>query len=157
MRARVGDRIHIPGRTLSQPSRDGTITAVKGEQEVMLRVVWDDGTESTFLPAAGQAIIVRPASEEPEEQEPLTLGGTIRIEVSETDSRCEATCRLTTRRGVFAGTGVARRNPGDPSVPMIGEELAISRALLSLADQLSREALAAIERHEDRELHLLDA
>jgi Domain of unknown function (DUF1876) len=34
------------------------------------------------------------------------------------------------------GHGTSRRNPDDPSVPMIGEELATARALSDLAHQL---------------------
>jgi hypothetical protein len=34
------------------------------------------------------------------------------------------------------GHGNSRRNPADPSVPMIGEELATARALSDLAHQL---------------------
>ena len=37
---------------------------------------------------------------------------------------------------VISGTGFARRNPHDPSVPEIGDELAVARALRNLADHL---------------------
>lgn len=46
---------------------------------------------------------------------------------------------LTTRDGQdrLAATGHARRNPADPSVPEIGDELAASRALAGLAAKLA--------------------
>ena len=37
---------------------------------------------------------------------------------------------------VISGTGFARRNPHDPSVPEIGDELAVARALHHLAEHL---------------------
>ena len=37
---------------------------------------------------------------------------------------------------VISGTGFARRNPHDPSVPEIGDELAFARALRTLAENL---------------------
>ncbi|MEQ4725892.1 DUF1876 domain-containing protein [Nonomuraea sp. B19D2] len=45
---------------------------------------------------------------------------------------------LATRDGTgLTGTGRARRNPADPSVSEIGDELAVSRALADLADKLA--------------------
>ncbi len=38
----------------------------------------------------------------------------------------------------LVGIGFARRNPHDADVPEIGEELAVSRSLSDLADQLLR-------------------
>lgn len=43
------------------------------------------------------------------------------------------------------GHGVSRRNPDDPAVPMIGEELATARALSDLAHQLLTTAARDIE------------
>lgn len=58
---------------------------------------------------------------------------------------------LTTAAGTsLLGTGHARRRPGDADVPEIGGELAVARALRSLADQLLEATsgdIAAIEHH----------
>jgi hypothetical protein len=43
---------------------------------------------------------------------------------------------LDTGSNVLHGEGMARRNPIDPSVPEIGDELAAGRALEDLAGQL---------------------
>ena len=43
------------------------------------------------------------------------------------------------------GFGQARRAAGDPDIPVIGEELAASRALSDLAHQLAEAALTRIE------------
>lgn len=56
----------------------------------------------------------------------------------------------TSARTSLLGTGHARRRPLDPDVLEIGEELAASRALRSLADQLLEATagdLSAIEHH----------
>ncbi|PFG43746.1 uncharacterized protein DUF1876 [Isoptericola jiangsuensis] len=58
---------------------------------------------------------------------------------------------LTTSAGTtLEGHGEARRNPDDPSVPEIGEELATARALRDLADRLlaaTSDDIAAFEHH----------
>ncbi|WP_402468998.1 DUF1876 domain-containing protein [Isoptericola aurantiacus] len=58
---------------------------------------------------------------------------------------------LTTSAGTsLEGRGEARRNPDDPSVPEIGEELATARALRDLADRLlaaTSDDIAAFEHH----------
>lgn len=54
------------------------------------------------------------------------------------------------------GYGRARRNPEDPVVPEIGEELAAARALRDLADRLLRatsDDLSAIEHERIRLSH----
>jgi hypothetical protein len=48
----------------------------------------------------------------------------------------------------FRGYGRARRNPADPDVPRIGEELAAARALSDLSHQLVHAAADAIEAFE---------
>ena len=48
----------------------------------------------------------------------------------------------------FEGVGLARRAPGDPSVPEVGEELAASRAFSQLAHQLLEAATDRIEKFE---------
>lgn len=58
---------------------------------------------------------------------------------------------LTTATGTSVeGHGRARRNPDDPEVPEIGEELAAARALRDLADRLldvTSEDISEIEHH----------
>ncbi|MDG2113842.1 MAG: DUF1876 family protein [Actinomycetota bacterium] len=45
----------------------------------------------------------------------------------------------------LSGQGRSRRNPADPSVPQVGEELAAARALHDLANHLTEDARATIE------------
>lgn len=48
----------------------------------------------------------------------------------------------------FHAIGSAKRAPGDPSVPVIGEDLAVARALSDLSHQLLHTAAARIEAFE---------
>jgi hypothetical protein len=54
-------------------------------------------------------------------------------------------------RPPMAGVGGARRNPVDPEVPQIGDELAAARALSDLSHRLLEVAAADIEQaNQDR-------
>jgi hypothetical protein len=54
----------------------------------------------------------------------------------------------------MSGTGRARRRPGEPDVPEIGDELAVARALHELADRLLDASSADISEIEHHEVHL---
>jgi hypothetical protein len=62
---------------------------------------------------------------------------------------------LTTSHGTsLHGHGRARRNPDDPQVREIGEELAAARALRDLADRLLRATSDDIAEIEHQPVHL---
>lgn len=75
---------------------------------------------------------------------------TVEVLVDETERVTDAKAVMRIGARSFAGWGRARRNPGDPNVPHIGEELATARALSELAHTLLDAAAEAIE---DREGH----
>ena len=60
-----------------------------------------------------------------------------------TQTRAAVILELAGKR--FEGIGLARRSPGDPSVPEVGEELATARAFSDLAHQLIDTASERIE------------
>ncbi len=151
MHATTGDRISVSAPTVSQPPRTGTIMEVSPGGR--MRVAWDDGTESTYMPAAGAAVIM--TGDGGHHTGPDRFGCTIDIAVVEQDGDSMATATMRTPRGSWTGEGASHRHPEDPSVPMIGEELAVGRALRSLADQLEQAAMDAIADHESRPIHLL--
>jgi hypothetical protein len=70
---------------------------------------------------------------------------TVELAFREDDRHTRADAFLTTGRGRYHGWGRARRAPGDPDVPMIGEELAGGRALVDLARQLLHAASEDVE------------
>ena len=53
-----------------------------------------------------------------------------------------------------AARGSARRNPNDPSVPIIGEELAAARAFAELSHKLLDESAGILESHLGRHVEL---
>jgi len=79
---------------------------------------------------------------------------TVEIVFTEDDNSTRADTRLTAGDRVLTGWGRSRRNPVDPDVALIGEELAAARALSDLAHQLVHEAAGAIERFEGHPVHL---
>jgi hypothetical protein len=71
---------------------------------------------------------------------------TLSIHLVEDETDTTATATLSLRGEQFEGEGKARRNPTDPSKPIIGEQLAIARALRRLEDQITDAAEDKIER-----------
>ncbi|MDP4508172.1 dsRBD fold-containing protein [Nonomuraea turcica] len=62
----------------------------------------------------------------------------VRILLTEDGDDTAARAALTTDDDtVITGNGRARRNPSDPAVPEIGDELAAARALADLAERLA--------------------
>jgi hypothetical protein len=70
----------------------------------------------------------------------------IAVHLSEDDSDTLATMTLALRGDHFEAVGKARRNPIDPPLPTIGEELAIARALSNLEEAVMEAARDRIER-----------
>ena len=61
----------------------------------------------------------------------------ITVDIDEQEDTTLAHVSLRTPAGQdVTGVGQAQRNPHDPSVPEIGDELAVSRALRNLAERL---------------------
>ncbi len=73
---------------------------------------------------------------------------TISFEFDEDEDHCDVTAHLTAGDRSLAGFGRARRNPADPKVPQIGEELATARALQDLAHHLLDDVQQMIETFE---------
>lgn len=74
------------------------------------------------------------------------------IHLTEDDTETIATAQLDLRGDHFEASGRARRNPIDPPKPVIGEELAIARALAKLEERIMDKAQAKIDEylvHED--------
>ena len=61
---------------------------------------------------------------------------TIEIGIDEHETTTLVHAMLDLRGDHFNATGRANRNPSDPSVPVVGEELALARALGSLEEQV---------------------
>jgi hypothetical protein len=83
---------------------------------------------------------------------PLTW--TVAIVFSEDEDMTRADAILTGGPDPVQGWGRARRNPTDPNVPAVGEEVAAARALGDLAHHLLEQAAHRIESWEGRHIHL---
>lgn len=70
---------------------------------------------------------------------------TIEIGIDEDDSTTLVHAVLDLRGDHFSATGKAQRNPEDPCIPVIGEELALARALSSLEEQVIDAAYSKME------------
>jgi hypothetical protein len=71
---------------------------------------------------------------------------TVDIYIDEHEGQTRAEARLHTSDATqLAGVGTARRNPADPEIPEIGDELAAARALSELAHNLLHAAASDIE------------
>ncbi|WP_374984278.1 DUF1876 domain-containing protein [Streptomyces fradiae] len=87
-----------------------------------------------------------------------TLEWKINMDLQEDEDTTEAHAVLDTGKSRITGHGTARRNPEDEAVPLIGDELAASRAMSDLARQLMRlayrdigEAGAGMSAEEERQ------
>ncbi len=70
---------------------------------------------------------------------------TIDLHLVEDDTDTSVSAVLNLRGDHFEATGKARRKPIDPPTPVIGEELAVARALQDLASQVMDAAQSKIE------------
>lgn len=68
------------------------------------------------------------------------------FETDEDADHCEMVVHLDAGDRSLSGRGTSRRNPTDPSVPQVGEELAAARALHDLANHLTEDAWSTIEK-----------
>lgn len=79
---------------------------------------------------------------------------TVELVFTEDDATTRADAHLAAGSLDLNGWGRARRNPLDPDVPAIGEELAAARALSELSHHLLHRAAEAIEEYEHKPVHL---
>lgn len=70
--------------------------------------------------------------------------------IEDEDAVTQAIARLDLRGEHFESNGSSRRNPSDSPHPVIGEEIAIARALGELQNQLAEAAWAKIYSTEIR-------
>jgi hypothetical protein len=76
------------------------------------------------------------------------------VAFTEDDRRTRADAVLEIRGRRFHGWGQAKRAPGDPSVPVVGEELAAARALADLSHQMLQAAIDSVEQYEGRSVSI---
>ncbi len=151
MRASIGDRILIASNQLDRPARDGKVVELRnpdGSPPYLVR--WSDtGRTGLFFPGPDAHIEHHPSEPASPVQAPRGPGHvkTWRVEVQIFESGEDTTANAVLHAESateLAGTGKAHRNPHDELVPEIGDEVAVSRALRRLADQLLSTAASDI-------------
>lgn len=79
---------------------------------------------------------------------------TVSITFSEDEDRTRADADLEGAPFRLSGFGTSRRNPVDPSLPAVGEEIATARALGDLSHHLLEQAAHEIESWEGHPVQL---
>jgi uncharacterized protein DUF1918 len=68
----IGDRLLIESERAGQAGRSCVVEEVLSEQPQRLRVRWDDGRESIFVPSAGVARVAAQAPPAPKQRKRTT-------------------------------------------------------------------------------------
>ena len=152
MKASVGDRIIIASTHLDEPARDGRVVEVRNADGSPPYVVeWSDSGEQTLV-FPGPDTHIHSAGEGPRASQKTW---TVHVHITERGDETTAAAVL----GVEApdqleSEGRSRRNPTDPASPVIGDEVAVARALRQLADRLLATAESNISSSTGSQAHL---
>ncbi len=141
MEAHVGDHVVVEGAKVGLPPRRGEVLEImRGAGGDRLRVRWQGDDHETVL-APGPDLRI----EMGEGQVPNRASMRVDLTLSEDADHCEAVARVRMRDRDFSGWGRARRHPTDPEMPVVGEELAVARALSDVSHQLVVAAADSLE------------
>ena len=142
MEAHVGDHVVVEGTKVGQARRRGeVIELLPGAGGIRLRVRWEgDEHESVISPGPDCHV---EAGDGGDGLDRTSLR--IDVTLSEDADHCEAVAQVRVRGRDFSGWGRARRNPADPEMPVVGEELAVARALSEVSHQLVVAAADSLE------------
>lgn len=145
MKAAVGDRIVVVPRVVGGHVRDARVVELRNaDGSPPYLVEWSDtGQTSLYFPGSDGR--VEPYDDQPATREPAFHVKTWRVTVHVFEHGAETAAHavLIADSGIpLASRGTAHRNPADPDVPEIGDEVAVARALRELADSLMATATA---------------
>lgn len=156
MKATVGDRIVTASGVVGGAVRDGVVVELRHPDGTPPYVVeWSDTGERTLV-YPGSDSFVEPAAGAGGEE---TVSKVWRVQVAlvEDDGRTTAEAVLVADAADrLRAVGHARRDPGDVDVPLIGDEIAVGRALKRLAERLLGEAESDIEASTGAPAHVHD-
>jgi hypothetical protein len=141
MEAHIGDHVIVEGAKVGAARRRGEVLEIlHGAGGVRLRVRWEGGDHESVI-APGPDLRIEAGNSD------AVARSSLRIDVTMTEDadHCEAVARVRMREREFSGWGRARRNPSDPEMPLVGEELAVARALSEVSHQLVVAAADSLE------------
>jgi hypothetical protein len=147
MRAAPGDEIVLAAAKVDGPTRQGEVLEVRGPDGAPPYLVrWSDGHVGLLVLGAGSVLRVGPsgqaasaATAAPAEPAPAkhVRDWTVRVSIFEGEPDTSAEVELLSDSPMhLTAHGASHLSPGDRSVPAIGDEVAVARALHRLADQL---------------------
>jgi hypothetical protein len=148
----------IASNRLDHTPRDGKVVECRHEDGSPPYVVeWSDtGQRGLFFPGPDAHLQHFADAEVPAPQEPAAAPPrhvkTWRVQVDIFESGEDTTAHAVLAAEVpgIDARGVARRNPNDPDIPEIGDEVAVARALRRLSDQLlglASDDISGVEGH----------
>lgn len=153
MKASVGDRIVIASNRVDGPLRDGRVVACRHDDGTPpYDVEWSDtGKTGLFFPGP-DALVEHASGVDTRPPEALGRVKTWRVEVSVFESGDGTTAHAVLAADVpgIEARGSAHRNPHDRDVPVIGDEVAVARALRRISDRLlsvASDGITASEGH----------
>jgi hypothetical protein len=160
MKASVGDRIVIASNRVEGPLRDGRVVACRHEDgSPPYDVQWSDtGKVGLFFPGPDALVEHSPADDPGRRATGRTAGvsktWSVEVDVFESGDDTTAHAVLASELPGVEGRGSAHRNPHDADQPLIGDEVAVARALHRLADRLLGTASDGISAVEGRPVEL---
>jgi Domain of unknown function (DUF1876)./Domain of unknown function (DUF1918). len=172
MKAHQGDRIILAASHIDQATRHGEVIEVRGKDgDPPYLIRWSDGHTGLLYPGPGAILRVgkehehltsvpspAPGTDQPDGTAAQTAGVAVdpsqrhirewqvRVSIFESGNATNANVvLLSDAPNHLTARGESHRSNGDPSVPEIGDEVAVARALRHLADQLLETATQDIE------------
>ena len=148
MKAFVGDRYVQASGVVDGPVRDGVVVELRHLDGSPPYVVeWSDSRERTLVFPGPDAHVERDATQDGVEAAgpPAVVW---KVQVTVTREGPETTAHAVLAPGVpdrLGAVGHSRRNPHDGEVAVIGDEVAVARALHHLADRMIDTAEEQIE------------
>jgi hypothetical protein len=142
MEAHVGDHVVVEGTKVGQARRRGEVMELlPGAGGTRLRVRWEGGDHESVISPGPDCRVETGEGGDGVDRMSLRID----VSVSEDADHCEAVAHVRVRGRDFSGWGRARRNPADPEMPVVGEELAVARALSEVSHQLVVAAADSLE------------
>lgn len=165
MKAKSGDRIILAGERVDQPTRDGEVLEVRGEDGAPPYLVkWTDGHTGLLYPGPGSVLRVAEAGADvaADVAAGVATGGApdngdrgsdgvvrqwqVRVSIFEAGDDTTATVALLADSpDALTSRGTTHRGSHDGLDHHIGDDIAVARALRHLADDLLARATHDIE------------
>ncbi|WP_250445674.1 DUF1918 domain-containing protein [Actinotalea sp. C106] len=162
MKASVGDRLVTASSVVDGPVRDGRVLELRHpDGSPPYLVEWSDTGERTLLFPGPDTHVehydagdVVHASAPPAALAAWSVQVTIQHDGGRTTAHAVLAGGAPSTVSAVGEDGHATRSPDDPEAPVVGDEIAVARALRRLADRLVLAAESQIEQSTGRRAHV---